>query len=328
MKKNIFSLILIFNIANLFAYDQQIYKALLAGSKRFENVDLSKARIENMDLSDVTFVNVNLVGALFNNSMLTNVTFDSCNLSNSTFYDVIFNNSKFLNNSNLTSCIFAKVIFDASEINDSIMAEAKLLGTDFMSSRIYNVNMYNARWKTVNFSACVLENIDLKTAQLEFINIYDTAQICSGFIFDQTIFSHSCFLGRKERSSIIASNFYGTIMLKCYFVNLNFDNCTNLNQVGSAEKSLFDNISTINPKDLDIFAKKLKDNGARVNGDWTTNKEYWDKFDSHELEKFFAQLWPNLAGLAGGAAVGFFFPPASVPAAAAARATAAAYLNK
>ena len=35
MKKYIFSLILILNMFNLFAYDKQAYKALLAGCKKF-----------------------------------------------------------------------------------------------------------------------------------------------------------------------------------------------------------------------------------------------------------------------------------------------------
>ncbi|MFA6534868.1 MAG: pentapeptide repeat-containing protein [Candidatus Babeliales bacterium] len=224
MKKYIFSLILILNIANLFAYDQQVYKELLAGGKKFENADLSKAKIENMDLSDVTFANVNLTGAFFHNSMLTNVTFDSCNLSTVTYCDLVFNNSKILNNSNLTSCIFAKVIFDSSEISNSLMPNAKLLETDFMVSRLCNINMDSSEWDTVNFSGCTLENINFRAAKLDLVKIYETVQIGNGLIFDQTSFSRCCLLGRNEKSSVTSANFFGTIFKNSYFLNLNFDN--------------------------------------------------------------------------------------------------------
>lgn len=323
MKKYIFSLILILNIANLFAYDQQAYKELLAGGKKFENADLSKAKIKNMDLSDVAFINVNLSGAFFHNSMLTNVTFDSCNLSKATYCDVVFNNSKILNNSNLTYCIFAKVIFDSSEISNSFMPNAKLLETDFMISRFCNINMDSSEFDTVNFSGCTLENINFRAAKLELVKIYETVQIGKGLIFDQTSFSRCCLLGINEKSSVIGTNFFGTIFKNSYFLNLNFDSCTNLDQVSWATKSLFSNISSTNPKDLEAFAKKLKANGAKVNGEWITDKEYWDKFDTHYCKKFFANLWPSLAYLVAFTAVGSFCPPLAPVAGATASSAAA-----
>ena len=327
MKKYIFPFILILNAASLFAYDQQAYKELLAGGKRFENVDLSKAIIENTDLSDITFVNVNLTDAHFNNSMLTNVTFDSCNLLHSKYDDVVFNNCKILNKSNLMHSSFKKVIFDSSEITDSSMADASLLEIDFMASRIYNVDMYNTELEAVNFSACTLEHIIFRTAKLELVRIYETAQIGSDLIFDQTSLSRCCFLGQKERSSVIGSNFFGTIIMHSYFVNLNFDNCTNLDTVSWATRSLFDNISSISPRDMEIFSKKLKANGAKVNGDWTTDKEYWSNFDSHYCEQFFAVLWPSVAYLGTLVGVGLFCPAAAPIAAAAASGAAAASVN-
>ncbi len=325
--KNVFSLILILNAANLFAYDQQTYKELLAGGKRFANADLSKAKIENMDLSDVTFVNVNLTDACFHNSMLTNVTFDSCNLSGSIFYDMVFNNSKILNKSNLAHSIFEKVIFDSSEINNSSMAHVKLSETDLVAARIYNVDMYNTKLESVNFSACTLEHINFRAAKLELVRIYETTQIGTDLIFDQATLSQCCFLGQKERSSVIGGDFFGTTIMHSYFVNLNFDNCTRLDQVGDATKSLFDNISSISPNDLRIFAERLKFKEAKVNGEWTKDKDYWSKFESHYCKQFFAALWPSVAYLGTFAFVGLVCPAAAPIAASAVSGGVSAVVN-
>lgn len=297
MKKYIFLLILILNIFNLFAYDKQAYKALLSGGKKFENVDLSNTKIKNIDLSDVVFVNVNLSGSCFKNSMLTKVKFDSCNLSGSKFYDVVFDNALFLNKSTLKYCIFERIIFDTSEINGAIMANTKILNSCFTSSKIYNVNMDSSELESVNFSACTLENIDLRAAKLELVKIYETTQLCSGISFDQAHLSRCSFLGQAQRSSVIGSNFYGATIANSYFVNLNFDNCKNLDKISDAPRSLFDNIFSINAADLDTFAKSLKNHGAKFNREWLKDKDYWDQFEAHHAKAFFAQLFPKLLGL-------------------------------
>ncbi len=300
-KNNIFLYFLCLCFTQIFAFDQAVYKKLMQGGKKLTGANLQNATIKDIDLTDIDFTDSDLRGAKFNNVILTNVTFNNTKLDQAEFCDTVLRNSKILNETSLQYATFNNTTFDNIEINNSSFFHATFENSDFLLSNIKDISMELITAKKLYFvSSLLLKNVRFQEAILQNVLILTSGKIGEQLNFTKATLQNCCFLGmdyinymNSNRSYLSQSNFYGTRILNCFFSNIYFNNCQQINEISRGSKSIFQNVGATRQGYFGIAEdlKAFKANGAKVNGKYDgVYRQVWDPKNKKEEDFFVGML--------------------------------------
>ena len=143
--------------------------------RRFERVDLSKARLSGSNLRGVVLSDVNLSqadiqAADLSDANLENVDFNDANLAGATLLRasgicVSFINAN-LTNANLSLASLNRAHFDSADLSEASLVHASLAESDFSEASLRDANLRHADLAGAN-----LQGTDLRGAQFESTNL-------------------------------------------------------------------------------------------------------------------------------------------------------------
>jgi len=233
-------------------------------------------RFKDIDLTNVDFTDADLRRSTFVNVILTNVTFDNTQLNNAKFCDVVLRNSRVTNETKFDFATFENVTFDDTEINNSSFYHTIFNSSDFLLSSVQGISMESVHANNLSFISCALLNdIRFQNAILQSVLILTPDIIGELLDFSLATLSGCSFLGNEisKRSFLSQSTFYGTKIQSCFFSNVHFNNCLQIDQISGGLTSIFQNVFSTNERDIE----SLISSGAKVNGQYSgVYKVFWE----------------------------------------------------
>lgn len=212
--------------------------------------DLSHCNLISINIDDVDFSSFDLSFTLFGMN-IENVNFSNANLARSQF--VL---------SRIKSCDFSstdlhQTLFNSAEIEDSVFKGASVLATNFLTTKLFEVNFDNCDFSNAKFICCFFRetthfkstiiNNDFSFASFKNVSFEDT-ELMSG-----NDFKGALFYNLKINTQALELNFNGCGVLN---VNTVFEYCQLIDNLESKANVQSDTRQITNLEDA-LFYNKL-----------------------------------------------------------------------